>query len=347
MHSGPEPSRDETIPRLVEEFLDRQPEVSIGDILERSDLTRQAIQYHLKRLIASGELEPVGAGRARRYRRPLLFSGTFDVKGLQEDRVWREVRSSVSELDELNSNAERITNYAFTEMLNNAIDHSGSETVRVTVRHRDARFAFAIADEGIGAFEHVRRHAELEDHVAAIQEISKGRMTTDPKHHTGQGIFFTSKAVAWFSLASNGWRWVVDNIREDHTIGQSQVRKGTVVRFEVDPSTELELNAVFDEYTDEDTLAFDKSRTAVRLFEYDVPFVSRSEAKRLARNLDRFREVVVDFRGIDQVGQGFADELFRVWQREHLGTRLIPVNMGPAARLMVDRALTDAQRAEP
>lgn len=347
MHSGPEPSRDETIPRLVEEFLDRQPEVSIGDILERSDLTRQAIQYHLKRLIASGELEPVGAGRARRYRRPLLFSGTFDVKGLQEDRVWREVRSSVSELDELNSNAERITNYAFTEMLNNAIDHSGSETVRVTVRHRDARFAFAIADDGIGAFEHVRRHAELEDHVAAIQEISKGKMTTDPKHHTGQGIFFTSKAVAWFSLASNGWRWVVDNIREDHTIGQSQVRKGTVVRFEVDPSTELELNAVFDEYTDEDTLAFDKSRTTVRLFEYDVPFVSRSEAKRLARNLDRFREVVVDFRGIDQVGQGFADELFRVWQREHLGTRLIPVNMGPAARLMVDRALTDAQRAEP
>lgn len=347
MRSGPEPARDETIPRLVEEFLDREPEVAMGDILERSGLTRQAIQYHLKRLIASGELEPVGAGRARRYRRPLLFSGTFDTLGLQEDRVWREVRSSVPELDELNSNAERITNYAFTEMLNNAIDHSGSETVRVTVRHRDARFAFAIADEGIGAFEHVRRHAGLEDHVAALQEISKGKMTTDPKRHTGQGIFFTSKAVAWFSLASNGWRWVVDNIRGDHTIGQSQVRKGTVVRFEVDPSTERELNSVFDEYTDEDTLAFDKSRTTVRLFEYDVPFVSRSEAKRLARNLERFREVVVDFRGIEQVGQGFADELFRVWQRERPGTRLTPVNMGPAVRLMVDRALADAQGAEP
>lgn len=318
----------------------------MGDILERSALTRQAIQYHLRRLIASGELEPVGAGRARRYRRPLLFSGTFGAKGLQEDRVWREVRSSVSELDELNSNAERITNYAFTEMLNNAIDHSGSETVRITVRRSDARFAFAIADQGIGAFEHVRRHAGLEDHVAAIQEISKGKMTTDPKHHTGQGIFFTSKAVAWFSLASNGWRWVVDNIREDHTISQSQVRKGTIVRFEVDPSTERELNSVFEEYTDEGTLAFDKSRTTVRLFEYDVPFVSRSEAKRLVRNLDRFREVVVDFRGIDQVGQGFADELFRVWQREHPGTRLIPVNMGSAVRIMVDRSLTDAQRAE-
>lgn len=83
--------------------------------------------------------------------------------------------------------------------------------------------------------------------------------------------------------------------------------------------------------------------STVKLLEHDGPFVSRSEAKRLARNLDRFREVVVDFHGVDQVGQGFADELFRVWQRDHPETRLIPVNMGPAVRAIVERAIREAQ----
>lgn len=340
---NPEQSaRGGTIPRLVHDLLDRQGEVAIGDVLERSGLTRQAIQYHLRRMTEGGELEPVGAGRGRRYRRPVLFERTLETNGLQEDQAWKEVRRSVPDLERLNRNADRIAHYAFTEMVNNAIDHSGSSTIRVSVGNRGERFAHLVADRGVGAFEHVRRGADLEDHVAAIQEISKGKMTTDPARHTGQGIFFTSKAVELFSIASNGWRWLVDNVRGDQTIGESNVRQGTVVGFEIDPRTERDLTALFDEYTDEDTLAFDKSRTTVRLFEFDVPFVSRSEAKRLARNLERFREVIVDFRGVDEVGQGFADELFRVWARAHSDTRLVPVNMGRAVNLIVERALADA-----
>ncbi len=330
----------QTVPSLVHDLLDGQAEVSIGEVVERSELTRQAIQYHLKKLIESGELEPVGAGRARRYRRPLLFETTLPTGGLQEDQVWKELRSGTAALEDLDRNAVRIANYAFTEMLNNAIDHSGSDTVRITLGHRDGRFVFTIADQGVGAFEHLRRRAGLEDHVAAIQEISKGKMTTDPTRHSGQGIFFTSKAVDFFSLAGNGWKWLVDNVRADQTIGGSPVRRGTIVGFEVSRETERELHEVFDEYTDQDTLAFDKSRAAVKLFEHDVSFVSRSEAKRLARNLDRFREVVVDFRGVEQVGQGFADELFRVWQREHPRTRLVPVNMEAPVKLIVERAVT-------
>ena len=335
-------ARGETVPSLVHDLLDRQPEMSIRDVLERSGLTRQAVQYHLKKMVESGELEPIGAGRGRRYRRPLLLERALETRGLAEDEVWRHLRAGVRDFERLNRSAERIAGYAFTEMLNNAIDHSGSATVRVTVANRGQRVALVIADQGVGAFEHVRRGAGLEDHVAAIQEISKGKMTTDPKHHTGQGIFFTSKAVELFSIASNGWRWLVDNTRGDQTIGESQIRQGTVVGFEIEPETRRDLTSIFDEYTDDETLAFDRSRTVVRLFEFDVPFVSRAEAKRLARNLERFREVVVDFRGVEEVGQGFADELFRVWAHDHPGTTLLPVNMNRAVRLMVQRALTQA-----
>ena len=36
--------------------------------------------------------------------------------------------------------------------------------------------------------------------------------------------------------------------------------------------------------------------------------VARSQAKRLLERFDRFEEVVLDFDGVRQVGQGFADE---------------------------------------
>jgi hypothetical protein len=69
-----------------------------------------------------------------------------------------------------------------------------------------------------------------------------------------------------------------------------------------------------------------------------VRFVSRSEAKRLLRGLDRFREVVLDFRSVDLVGQGFADEVFRVWATRHPEVALAPVGMIPAVAFFVERA---------
>lgn len=70
-----------------------------------------------------------------------------------------------------------------------------------------------------------------------------------------------------------------------------------------------------------------------------VRFVSRSEAKRLMRGLDRYREVVLDSRDVEQVGQGFVDEVFRVWPAQHPGTTVIPVSMVGPVEFMVRRGL--------
>ena len=82
-----------------------------------------------------------------------------------------------------------------------------------------------------------------------------------------------------------------------------------------------------------------KTRTVVRLFAIGTEFVSRSQAKRLVHGLDKFREVVLDFKGVDLVGQGFADEVFRVWAREHPDVKLIPTDMNDAEAFMVERAI--------
>lgn len=328
----------ESIPWMIHDLFSERDEISSGDVAKAAGVTRQAAHYHLRRLVELGELALVGAGRSSRYARRTDWSAQYGAAGLEEHLVWRELRDSIKRVQALTDPAAGVATFAFTEMLNNAIEHSNSEVVSASLIANEDLLTFRIADEGVGAFERVKRANDLEDYPAAIQEIAKGKLTTDPSKHTGQGIFFTSKAVDIFVLISNGWKWTVDNVRQDEAIAQVRPYRGTQVQFGVDPNTTRSINDVFDEYTDQETFRFDRTRTVVRLFEYDVTFVSRSEAKRLTRNLEKFEEVLVDFRGIEGVGQGFADEIFRVWQNEHPNIRLVPVNMNESIRLLVEQA---------
>ncbi len=77
---------------------------------------------------------------------------------------------------------------------------------------------------------------------------------------------------------------------------------------------------------------------SVTLLSIGVRLISRSEAKRLLAGLNRFAQVVLDFTGVEEIGQGFADEVVRVWARAHPKVRLKPVNMSEAVAFMVRRA---------
>jgi hypothetical protein len=173
----------------------------------------------------------------------------------------------------------------------------------------------------------------------SVQELSKGKRTTDRARHTGEGIFFTSKAVDIFRLTSSGIRWTVDNIRGDVALGSAPLVRGTSVECQIDPQTDRDLATVFREFTSDHD--FVRTRPVVKLFEIGTSFVSRSEAKRLLEGLDVDFEVVeVDFTGVNDVGQGFVDELFRVWPSEHPGKTVIPVKVdNPAVDFMLKRGL--------
>ena len=86
----------------------------------------------------------------------------------------------------------------------------------------------------------------------------------------------------------------------------------------------------------------DTTRTVIKLFAFGTSFVSRSEAKRLTQGLERFRHVILDFQGVTLVGQGFADEIFRVWSRAHPDVELKTENMIAPVAFMVERARTAA-----
>jgi excisionase family DNA binding protein len=261
--------------------------------------------------------------------------------GLSEGAVWRRVKDDLG-LDE-ESPAGRIMGYAFTEMLNNAIDHSGSDTATISWWVTADQWSFEIRDYGVGAYHKLRVGLHLANDFEAVQELSKGKRTTDRARHTGEGIFFTSKTVDIFRLTSSGVRWTVDNLRHDAALGIVPEVDGTSVMCQIDPSTERNLTAVFREFTSD--YAFVRTRPVVKLFAIGTSFVSRSEARRLLDGLDAdFETVEVDFAGVADVGQGFVDELLRVWPSAHPGKTVIPINMNAAVDFMIQRGLP---RADP
>lgn len=287
-----------------------------------------AVRSALARL---GSEEGVGS----RWTRP-DWGRTLPLEGLEEDSVWRDVVSDLLQ-DRLTSEARSVAHYAFTEMVNNAIDHSGARFVRVGVWIARFEIRFEVFDEGRGALPHLQERLDLEDAYDALGELTKGRTTTDPERHTGEGIFFTSKAVDVFTLESARLRWTVDNIRGDQAVGSSEIECGTRVRWELDPRTTTSLAEVFGAYTED--YEFTRTRTWVRLFSFGVRFISRSEAKRLMRGLERFTHVTIDFAGVEEVGQGFVDEVLRVWPGQHPGTTVDPVGMTGPVEFMVRRGL--------
>jgi hypothetical protein len=263
--------------------------------------------------------------------------------GLSEDIVWRRVTEDLH-LDR-ESPAGKIMSYAFTEMLNNAIDHSASETATITWWVSTDQWSLEVRDYGVGAYPKLREGLHLASDFEAVQELSKGKRTTDRQRHTGEGIFFTSKAVDIFRLTSSGVRWTVDNLRHDTALGAVPASDGTSVVCQIDPQTDRSLAGIFHEFSRDH--AFVKTRPVVKLFEIGTTFVSRSEARRLLDGLEAdFDTVEVDFAGVTDVGQGFVDEMLRVWPAAHPDKTVIPTNMNPAVQFMIERGLSRIQRSD-
>jgi anti-sigma regulatory factor (Ser/Thr protein kinase) len=325
--------------RHVATLFENGQALQAGEVAEKLGITRQTAHRHLRRLVDEGQLIVEGAGRSTRYRSTApRDERRFPTAGLEEDRVWNEMSGPSSVMAAVSDRPRAILQYVFTEIVNNAIDHSGATEVEVLVSQPGTAVAVEVIDRGVGIFRHIRDKLGLETELEALQELSKGKTTTMPSRHSGEGVFFSSKASDWFEISSGTLRWVVDNRRGDMAVGALDPRvTGTEVRFEVDTDADRDLNQVFAEYTED--FEFSKTRAVIRLFAIGTDFVSRSQAKRLVHGLEAFREVVFDFNGVNLVGQGFADEVFRVWAKEHPEVQLIPTDMNDAVAFMIERAI--------
>jgi anti-sigma regulatory factor (Ser/Thr protein kinase) len=320
----------------IQELCQRDGKITSSALADALGISRQAAHRQLAAAVSRGDLRAIGHGRGSYYQ-AVVPTFRFELGGAQEDDLLQKVEQRLNaQLDSLGLRLREIFNYVFTEMVNNAIDHSRGTAVAIQVECEARGFRLIIEDDGIGAFASIRRATGLKDFVEAAAELTKGKVTSAPEQHTGEGLFFTSRVADRFSLQCNGLEFVSDNLVDDVAIRECEFTTGTRVEFGVDDPPRTTIQAVFEAH--QEGFEFAKTRTIVRLFGLGRDFVSRSEARRLLNGLEAFREVVVDFRDVPGVGQGFADEVFRVWANRHPEVLLVPVNMVEPVRFFVERA---------
>lgn len=322
----------------IRALLERRGTVANREVARALRLSPATTHRLLRALVLVGLLEPRGVGPATRYRlRPVRRR--FRLAGFEEDRAWQKVAADVARARPLAESEARSLQYAATEVLNNAVEHSGGRRVDVDVDFEAAATTvMTVRDDGVGVFRRVCEEFGFPSPEEAIVQLEKGKLTSDPARHSGEGLFFSSKAVSRFRLESQGVAWIVDSLVGDSAIGPSDVRAGTQVVLTVVAGRTPRLEDVFRAYTDPESLRFDRTRTTIRLGALGSALVSRSEARRVTERLAEFTRVVLDFGGVETVGQGFCDEVFRVFALRHPEVALEPVGMNDAIAFMVARA---------
>lgn len=314
----------------------KEKKVSSGrDLSDFLGISRQALNKHLKALIENGDVVKEGETRGAVYAIAVTakprkrIRKRYALHGLEEDKVFSEIALLSHLRADLRENVFDIARYAFTEILNNAIEHSYSEVGDIEVMTDQYNCSFTIRDYGIGIFSSIHKKFNLLDEHAAMGELIKGKTTTMRERHTGEGVFFSSKSGDRVCFRSHRINLIFDNIKGDVFVEQKRFIEGTEVAFTLGRASKRDLQEVFREYAPEDfDYRFEKTRVYVKLFQRE--YISRSEARRLLTGLDKFKEIVLDFKGVASLGQGFADEVFRVFQQQHPDIVIKRENIIPA-----------------
>ena len=331
--------------RIKNYILEKIDAADVG-IIEKTasvfNISDKTVYRYLQELVAEGILL-----KTKRQYRLTYEEFTYSIKRssaeeLGEDLVYSQ--NVLKHIEKLNPNVRSIWDYGFTEMMNNAIDHSEAENILIIVRKNYLRTSIGIIDDGVGIFKKIMNTFKLSSVDEAVNELFKGKLTTDTKHHSGEGIFFTSRLMDFYAAFSddtvfthNKYSEISDKLDSIPLNEINPKSHGTCIYMSLSNFSNRNAIDIFNSYASVEG-GFTKTSIPLKNI-YDMPPVARSQAKRLVKRLENFEEVILDFDEIDSIGQGFAHELFVVFQNEHKKTRLVPINANNTVNLMISHVL--------
>jgi STAS-like domain of unknown function (DUF4325) len=336
------PSRLTNLTRSITRDVIEHPSDLSKFIAEREDITRAAATRYILQLEHEGWI-----ARSGPKTRPIFSPGykraitqSYKLKDLEEDIVWSD---DFRPLLNLSPNVGKIAAHGFTEMVNNAIDHSDGTSVLILASQSEKTLVLIVSDDGIGIFEKISNALQLADKRQALFELSKGKLTTDPSRHSGEGVFFTSRMFDFFEINANDLKFSHDDgDKHDLLIEKpSLAKKGTTVVMQISLDSQRTTTDVFNQFMNApEDFDFSKTIVPMKLAQLgDEQLISRSQAKRLIVRFDRFKTVILDFTGVNEIGQAFADEIFRVYGNAHPQVEITPVNMTEQVERMWQRAI--------
>lgn len=334
-------ARGEDVRRFILEHLEKHPKDLSKVTAAHFGITRQAVNKHLQRLTSRHAIVESGKTRNRTYKLAALLEWNEFYKiapGLAEDQIWRDAISKT--LGDMPHNVLDIWHYGFTEMFNNAIDHSSGTSTYVEIKRTAVSTEMILSDNGVGIFKKIQMTLNLFDERHAILELSKGKLTTDPKRHTGEGIFFSSRMFDQFDILSGGVFFSHKfGDKNDWISEREKFNSGTTIWMQLNNHTSRTTTKVFSQYTSGDDYGFTKTVVPVKLARYgNENLISRSQAKRLLARIELFKIVVFNFSEVPSIGQAFADEIFRVFAQAHPDIELLTSHANSEVKRMIDRA---------
>ncbi len=318
---------------LMQRIFEEDPDF-VDKTMDAFGISRSTVYNYITRLQEQGELERVGGSMPYR----ILYQTTrFTVdtsKEKSEDRVY--ARDIAPLLSDLPFNVQKIWRYAITAMLNNAMEHARASAIVVVVNKSRLCTIVGVLDNGVGIFRRIQQsyREEMGETLTTAEAASllyTGKYTTAPDRHAGEGIFFTAHLMDNFAIRSDMQLFTLTD--EQDAEGGERFR-GTAVQMALANDTDRELLAVMAAYVDEEQGFIRTEIPMARIFGGAIP-MSRSEARRLGEMLIGFREAVLDFSDMPEIGPDFAHELFGVIARarEELTLRAVHTNERVAAAI--------------
>lgn len=307
------------------------------------DISKSSVYNYVKQMEADGLIEKKGGAYVLRTS---FYHYLFKNDGtLGEDRVYREF---ISQHIQFKKNVNSIWNYAFTEMMNNAIEHSEAENISVGIFQDCLETRILIKDDGIGIFKNIQRFMkESKNEIITLGEcvslLFAGRFTTANQYHTGEGIFFTSHVMDEFIIYSDDNFFTRNNftssqIEDENLHSFMDMDKGTMVRMTLNNNTKKVLSEVFNTFAPVDEGFVKTNIPIAHMFSGGNP-ISRSEARRLLESISVFTDINLDFAGVEEIGQGFAHELFVLGKQKYPHINLKTANTCKAVDDMIKRVI--------
>lgn len=314
----------------------------IKKTMENFDVASSTIYNYIAELESKNVIEKTNAD----FKYQLVSEKTYFEYStsdlLEEDRIFNKDISPL--LSHLDSNVFESWRYAFTEMMNNAIEHSSAQNIYCRVVRNDILTEIAIVDDGIGIFRNIQNYIkategkelELSECVALL---FAGKFTTASEAHSGEGIFFTSHLMDEFFIRSDDMIFARDNFRDrmgDSIIKPNIINARTVVCMSLYNKSLKTTEDVFYRFSDMEEGFFKTHIPVAQMFVNGSP-ISRSEARRLGEMVKDFKEVCLDFANVEHVGQAFVHELFVVWAKRNPDKTIICENTSEKVENFIKR----------
>ncbi len=339
-------NRPEAIKTFLLKKIPKHPADIVAIASSHFNVTRTTIHRHLSTLLKQQKIINSGTTRDMKYYLVDTFDREMKYKitpDLSEDKIFIHDFDKI--LKPLPENIYDICAYVMTELINNAIDHSHGTSLTVSIKLENNYIKIIIADNGIGIFKNLYDYFHLDDIRESILQLNKGKMTTDPINHSGEGLFFSARACDVFEIMANQTHFYKNNLENDWSIfSEKKSTSGSEVILKIHTDSKNDLTTLFQRYQEPEDYGFERTEILVELSRLaNEKLISRSQAKRILRGLDKFKHVTLDFQTVKMVGQGFVDEIFRVYATKHPEMTFVYINANSDVEFMIERGIATAK----